>query len=51
MNTTQSTPPRRAGDVDPVDQPGSLPVEPDQGLVPPDIPGDPAQQRVVPPED
>ncbi len=32
-------------------EPGSLPVEPDQGPVPADIPQDPEYDRVVEPED
>jgi hypothetical protein len=31
-------------------EPGSLPVDPDQGPVPPIIPGDPEHDRVVDPE-
>ncbi len=31
--------------------PGPLPVEPVEGLVPPDIPDDPEHDRVVEPED
>jgi hypothetical protein len=32
-------------------EPGSLPVEPDEGLVPPAIPDDPEHDRTVDPED
>jgi hypothetical protein len=31
-------------------EPGSLPVDPDEGPVPPIIPGDPEHDRVVDPE-
>ena len=31
-------------------EPGSVPVDPDQGPVPPIIPGDPEHDRVVDPE-
>ena len=34
---------------DPDDEPGAMPVEPDQGPVPAVIPEDPEQQRVVQP--
>ena len=33
------------------DEPGSPPVEPDEGPVPPAIPSDPEYDRVVEPED
>jgi len=36
---------------DPEDELESLPVEPDEGLVPAAIPDDPEQQRVVQPAD
>jgi hypothetical protein len=32
-------------------EPGSLPVEPDEGIVPSNIPEDPERARVVDPED
>jgi hypothetical protein len=47
-------PPRHAHrphDVEPDDpEPGSMPVEPDQGPVPPIIPEDPEHDRIVDPE-
>jgi hypothetical protein len=51
MHQTISNTPRHPGKSDPDDAPDSLPVEPDEGPVPAEIPDDPEQQRVVMPED
>lgn len=50
MTATPLHPPRRPND-DPPDEfePGPQPVEPDEGPVPADIPGDPERERVVDP--
>ena len=37
-------------DLDKDEQPGHMPVEPDNGLVPPLIPEDPEHDRLVDPE-
>lgn len=42
--------PRNEGDDDEPPYPASLPVEPDEGLVPPAISDDPEHDRVVDPE-
>jgi hypothetical protein len=40
----------RVDDAQEQSDPGMLPVEPDQGLVPPAIPDDPEHDRMVDPE-
>jgi len=51
MPDTHSSPHGHPGKNDPDDEPDSLPVEPDEGPVPADIPDDPEQQRTVSPGD
>ena len=53
-STSTSTTPHRPHHTPPhtpdEEQPGMLPVEPDQGLVPPAIPDDPEHDRAGDPE-
>jgi hypothetical protein len=49
--TSPHQPPHPNNDVPDDFEPGSLPVEPDEGLVPADIPDDPEHDWMIDPED
>jgi len=50
MLRTNADTPRHPGRNEPDEPPDSLPVEPDEGPVPPVIPDDPEQQRMFQPQ-